>query len=246
PESDRPKFMKWFSGMSRVRSAAGIFKLLPMMNRTIKYLQDQFVQVRKNPRPGLITSLVEAEAEGDRLQQDELLSTALLLLLAGHETTLHLLSNSLLTLLQLEDEKLALMTNWAQADATIDEILRWTSVVHIAKPRFVTRDRKFHGQMLNRGETIIPCLGSANFDPEVFTAPTEFQRNRTPNRHMTFGNGPHVCLGMSLARAETRIALQAIFEKWPQLVADFRLSQPDFGRRIGMRTLNTLMLKRNA
>ncbi len=245
PESDRPKFMNWFSGMSRVRSATGILKLLPMMNRTLNYLEEQFALVRKHPRPGLITSLVEAEAEGERLQKDELLSTALLLLLAGHETTLHLLSNSLLTLLQLEDEKVALTRDWSQAPATIDEILRWTSVIHVAKPRFVNRDREFHGQRLSRGEIIIPCLGSANFDPQEFVEPTQFQRNRSPNRHMTFGSGPHVCLGMNLALTEARIALRAIFEKWPHLDIAFNLEKPDFGRRIGMRTLNTLLLNPN-
>ncbi len=85
------------------------------MNRTLNYLEEQFALVRNHPRLGLHTSLVEAEAEGEQLQKNELLSTALLLLMAGHESTLHLLSNNLLPLLQSEDEKVALTKDWSQA-----------------------------------------------------------------------------------------------------------------------------------
>ena len=203
------------------------------MNRTLNYLEEQFALVRNHPRLGLHTSLVEAEAKGEQLQKNELLSTALLLLMAGHETTLHLLSNNLLPLLPLEDERVALTKDWSQAPATIDEILRWTSVIHVAKPRFVNRDREFHGQRLNRGEIIISCLVSANFDPRDFVEQTQFQPNRSSNRHM------------KLALTEARLAARAIFEKWPQLNVAFNLQKPDFGRRIGMRTLNTLLLNPN-
>jgi cytochrome P450 len=243
PESDRSTFMSWFSGMSQVRSSRDIFRLLPMMRRTMKYLESRFQTVRRNGQPGLIRDLVQVEADGHRLSRDELLSTAMLLLLAGHETTVHLISNSLLTLLQFDDARRDLLDDWSMADSAIDEILRWTAVVHITKPRFVARDMEFYGQSLSRGELIIPVIGCANFDPAEFHDPDQFLIRRSPNRHLTFGNGPHVCLGMKLAKAETRIVLQEIFDRWPGLSPAFDLRRPPFGKRIGMRTLDHLPLR---
>lgn len=240
PDGDRPDFMKWFSGMSRVRSLAGLFRLIPMMRRTLRYLESHIASCNPENSPGLLSLLARTENQETGLTRDEIISTSLLLLLAGHETTTHLLSNCLLTLLQRPGIGERLKGDAPQTNAFIDEVLRWAAIIHIAKPRFVTQDLNFHGVALKRGEVIVPCLGSANFDPEVFSEPQEFRLDRTPNPHMTFGNGPHVCLGMTLAKAETRIAIQQILERWPILKPGFPIERPDFGRRIGMRTLNTL------
>ena len=242
PESDRARFSRWFSGMSNIKSFVDIFRMVPMMRRTMKYLEAQFEEVRLHPRSGLITALVQAETDGDRLSKDELLSTVMILLLAGHETTVHLISNSIVTLLQFDQAKSDLLSDWSLADGAIDEVLRWCSTVHIAKPRFVAHDMDFFGQSLKRGDRIVPIVGCANFDPTEFENPAEFQIRRSPNRHMTFGNGPHVCIGMVLAKAETRIALRQLFTRWPDLRPAFDPGRPDWGKRIGMRTLNSLNL----
>ena len=242
PETDRAKFSKWFSGMSRLGSIVDILRLLPMMKKTMNYLEEQFEEVRKQPRPGLMSALVQAEENGDQLNRDELVSTVMILLLAGHETTVHLLSNSLLTLLQFPQTKTSLVDDWSNCDATIDEVLRWCAIIHITKPRFVARDMDFHNQRLVRGEMIVPLIGCANFDPAEFDNPAEFRIDRKPNRHMTFGNGPHVCIGMKLAKAETNIALKQLLHRWPNLNAAFDVSQPQFARRLGMRALKTLPL----
>lgn len=243
PSSDREKFSRWFAGFSNVSSFADVLRMLPRLRKTMKYLEGQFEIVRKHPRDGLITALVQAEENGDRLDKDELLSTVMLLLLAGHETTVHLISNSLLTLLQFGDSRQKLLNDWSLCDSAIDEVLRWCCIVQITKPRFVARDQELLGAKLQRGELIVPLLGCANFDPAEFDEPEKFLIDRSPNRHMTFGNGPHVCLGMKLAKAETRIAMQQIFQRWPDLAAGFDLQNPDFGKRLGMRTLTSLNLK---
>ena len=103
PDEDRPKFKKWFSAFANIGSMWGIFRAVPGLRKTMKYLSKQFEIVRKQPRDGLITALVQAEQDGEQLTDDELLSMAMLLLLAGHETTVHLISSSILTLLQKDD-----------------------------------------------------------------------------------------------------------------------------------------------
>jgi len=243
PSEDRPKFKKWFASFANIKSAWGIFRVVPGLRKTVKYLRGQFEQVRKEPRTGLITALVEAEQAGDRLSDDELQSMVMLLLLAGHETTVHLVSNSILTLLQLPEVKRSLLDDWSKVESAVEEMLRYNSPAQFAKPRFVTADIEFHGQRLRRGELVMPVLAAANYDPVRFDNPTEFNIDRPKNYHLGFGAGPHVCLGLKLARAETQIVLERQLTRWPNLQPSFESSGPDWSRRIGMRSLNTLTVK---
>lgn len=240
PMEDRAKFRKWFSNFANMTSFAQIFRLVPGLTRTQNYLKKQFGEVRKNPRPGLMSELVMAEADGDRLNDEELLSMVMLLLLAGHETTVHLLSSSILSVLQIPALRQTLMNDGSKMDSVIDELLRYNSSAQFAKPRFVTEDTEFHGQQLKRGESIMPVLACANYDPAKFENPNEFQIDRPANHHLTFGFGPHVCLGLKLAKQETHVVLERMFTRWPHLKADFDLSKPDWSGRLGMRSLSTL------
>ena len=232
--------MKWFEGFSNVGSLTDIFRMVPGIRRTQKYLEQQFEIVRENPREGLISALVQAEVDGQKLSHDELLSMATFLLLAGHETTVHLISNAVLALLELPNVRAQLTGDWSLTDSAVEEFLRYCSPIHVSKPRLVVQDMDFHGQSLKRGQMIIAVLASANYDPAEFDRPHEFVIDRAPNRHLSFGSGPHVCLGLTLARAETRIALQQLFERWPNLRPAFDLQQPDWARRLGMRAMKTL------
>jgi cytochrome P450 len=243
PGEDRPKFKKWFSSFANIKSILGIVKIVPALRRTLKYLRGQFEKVRQDPTTGLITALVEAEQAGDRLSDDELQSMVMLLLLAGHETTVHLVSNSILTMLQLPDVKQALLDDWSKIDAAMEEMLRYNSPAQFSKPRFVTEDTEFHGQFLNRGEVVMPIIGSANCDPARFENPTEFRIDRPNNFHMGFGAGPHVCIALKLARTEAQVVLERLFTRWPNLEPVFEPSNPDWSKRIGMRALKTLKVK---
>lgn len=243
PAEDYPKFKKWFSSFANIKSMWGIFKVVPGMRRTLKYLRGQFEEVRREPREGLITALVEAEQAGDRLSNNELQSMVMLLLLAGHETTVHLISNSILTVLQLPDVRRSLLEDWSRVEPAVEEILRYNSPAQFAKPRFVTEDVEFHGRRLTRGEAVMPVLAAANCDPARFDNPYEFQIDRPQNYHLGFGAGPHVCLGLKLARAESQIVLERLFHRWPHLQPAFDPAEPDWSRRIGMRSLNTLKVK---
>jgi len=164
-------------------------------------------------------------------------------LLAGHETTVHLVSNSILTVLQLPKVRRTLLDDWTKVESAVEEMLRYNSPAQFGKPRFVTRDTEFHGQRLSRGEVVMPVLASANYDPARFENPTEFQVDRPKNYHLGFGAGPHVCLGLKLARAETQVVLERLFTRWPNLQPAFEPSSPDWSKRLGMRSLNTLTVK---
>ena len=245
PLADRPKFRQWFSSFANIRSFWGIVKVVPGLRKTVRYLRGQFEEVKRQPRAGLMTALVEAEQEGDRLSENELIAMVMLLLLAGHETTVHLLSNSVLTVLQLDEVRHELLEDWSKVEPAVEEMLRYNSPAQFAKPRFLTVDTEFHGQQLRRGESVMPVLASANYDPQRFENPHMFQIDRPRNYHLGFGAGPHVCLGLKLARAETQIVLQRMFTRWPELTAAFDPGAPDWSKRIGMRSLNTLTVARS-
>jgi cytochrome P450 len=237
PLEDRPKFSKWFAPLSTVSSILGVFRISSGIKAIIKYLKQEFDEVRQNPRPGLITQLVQAELEGDRLNEEELLSMVFVLLVAGHETTTHLISNLVLTMLQHPQTKDEILANQELIAPAIDETLRYCSPIQVGKPRYLARDTEFGGQQLITGQMITPLLACANYDPARFENPEQFNIHRERNYHMTFGSGPHVCLGMKLAKSETTNAVNSLFQRYPQLSADFDTSNPNWGKRIGMRNL---------
>lgn len=242
PPADRPSFKKWFSAMSNVSSLIDIYRVIPGFTKVLKYLDKQFVKVKKNPRPGLISELVQIQLGGDRLTHDELKSMVFLLLVAGHETTVHLISNSVLALLDHPDQLNWLKSDWKLSSGAVDEVLRYTSPVQISKPRFVSRDTEFYGCQLKRGELITAVLAASNMDAEKFDNPNSFDILRFPNPHMTFGAGVHICLGLKLAKVETEIALQRLFTRFPTLsIAD--TSKVVIGKRLGMRTIKNLPLR---
>ena len=243
PFADREKFMKWFEPFSTISSVFGIFKLVPALRKTMRYLREQFKEVQKNPRPGLMNALVEAEHEGDKLDDEELLAMVFLLLVAGHETTVHLLTTGLLSLFQFPDQKDRLLHDWSLGDLAVDEMLRYNSPVQYSKPRFVTKDIKFHGAELKQKQLVMAVLAAANMDPNKFDNPTTFDITRKPNYHMTFGSGPHVCLGMKLARSETIVGFKALFDMFPGLEPQFDVNNPHWNSRMGTRGLRTMEFK---
>ncbi|MEM7457226.1 MAG: cytochrome P450 [Planctomycetota bacterium] len=245
PMEDRPKFQQWFAPISKVKNIFGIFRMTSGLKKLSSYLKEQFKLVRDNPREGLITELVHAEEDSERLTEDELLSMIFLLLAAGHETTVHLITNLLHCLLCHPESRSALLSDWTRIDGAIDETLRYASPVQFTKPRFISADMTFHGVELKQKEMIIPIIAAANCDPARFDDPLRFDIERQQNYHMTFGSGPHTCLGMKLARTEAREAMRTLFERWPDLEAAFDLSRPDWSKRIGTRGFNSFLIRTN-
>ncbi len=243
PAEDRPKFERWFKGFAEVRSGWGLVRMIPSLMKLLRYLDQQFKQVRRQPRAGLMTTLVQMEADGDQLNHDELVSIVFLLLVAGHETTVHLLSTSIYSLLTHPEQLAQLQQDWTLAPSAVEETLRFNSPVQMSKPRFVLKSGEFHGVQLQRGDYILAMLGAANADPAKFDRPEQFDIRRAPNPHLAFGSGIHVCLGLKLAKAETEIALQHLFTRYPAL----RLAVPPvdvpWASRVGMRCIKQLSVQ---
>jgi cytochrome P450 len=217
PDEDRPKFTRWVKALFRSVSLFGMLRALPRIFRLLKYFRRHFEQCRQQPRPGLMTALVQAEQDGDQLSEDELLAMAFLLLFAGFETTVHLLSGGTLALLKAPEQKERLLNDWSLLPPAVEELLRFVSPVQMSERRYVIRDREFHGQSLRRGDNIVAWLGAANADPARFPEPEKLDLARSPNPHVSFGSGMHFCLGAQLARVEAQVGFERLFTRYPRL-----------------------------
>jgi len=221
PAEDRQFFKKWaddilaFQGVNRPelavleRSQRGLVEIRA-------YLTDLITDRRRNPRNDLMSLMLAAEADGERLNEAELLATCVTLLIAGHETTLSLIGNGLLTLLQHPDQLQQLRQDPALMPAAIEEMLRYESPVS-RQPRFIKQDVTLGGQQLRQGQMAFQFLNAANRDPAYFADPDRFDLRRKNNRHLAFGNGIHFCIGAPLSRIEGPIAIAAVLQRIPTL-----------------------------
>ena len=170
---------------------------------------------RANPRDDLMTALVEAEIDGERLDNAELNLFFISLIVAGNETTRNLINLSLLALLDHPDQAQRLRDDPSLWDTAVEEMLRWGTSIHNFR-RTATKDTELGGVQIKAGDKVVIYYASANRDEEVFEDPHRFDVGRTPNDHVTFGGGGvHYCLGASLARAEIRATMREIVEQLP-------------------------------
>lgn len=243
PEEDRPRFTRFADRLTKASTLPGLLSAVPGVWRLLRYLREQLRECRRRPRPGLISALVEAEHEGERLSEDELLSMSFLLLFAGHETTVHLITMGVITLLEHPDQRRRLEADWSLAPTAADEALRYTSPIQFTKPRYAKRDLEFFGRRIQRGAPCLALLASANHDPQAFENPEEFDVARRPNRHVGFGAGIHTCLGMQLARAETATAFELFFRQFPQVELATHVSELTWIGRPGIRSVAAAPLR---
>ncbi len=172
---------------------------------------------RKNPRDDLMTALVEAELDGERLDNTELNLFFITLVVAGNETTRNLINHSLLALVEHPDQAQRLREDPGLWDTAVDEMLRWGSSIHNFR-RTATVDTTLHGVDIAAGDKVVMYYASANRDEDVFENPHTFDVGRTPNDHVTFGGGGvHYCLGASLARAEIAATMRQVVERLPDI-----------------------------
>jgi pimeloyl-[acyl-carrier protein] synthase len=219
PETDLPKFQKQ-SELLLGMSAIGDDELMQAGTLANDELIDYFKEVieakRANPDQALISRLIAAEEEGDRLTAEEMHSTCVLLLIAGHETTTRLIGNGMYLLLQHPEQLEKLRENPGLAENAIEEMLRYEPPVQLM-PRFAQEDTIFHGKKIKKNQLIVPMIGSANRDPKANDNPNVFDITRKDIKHVSFGYGIHLCLGMSLARIEGRVAINMLLERFPDM-----------------------------
>ena len=168
---------------------------------------------RAEPQRDLLSELVHVEEEGDRLTEDELVATCVLLLFAGHETTTHHISNGLAALLRFPGELEKLRANPTLAPAAVEELLRYDGPIG-AQVRIVQEPQTFHGHEFKPGDRVFLMMNSANRDPRAYDDPDRVDLARHGPPHLTFGFGAHICLGFPLARLEGQIALPALLARW--------------------------------
>jgi len=218
PEEMGPDLLRWSNAMVGMYMAG---RTREMEDRAVRATEDfvafmrGYVDARRNdPRDDLITSLIAAEMDGDRLTTDELITTCILLLNAGHEATVHSIGNGVKTLLETATPPAALSPD--RIEATVEELLRYDPPLHLFT-RWAYEEVEVMGHTFRRGEQVGLLLAAANRDPAAWERPDLFNPQRTERPNLSFGAGLHFCVGAPLARLELQIALPILFQKLPNL-----------------------------
>jgi cytochrome P450 len=239
PAADRDRFKHWSDDVAILLGGdlAGLPE--PVLRRAAAargeladYFRAAVARCRQRPGDDLLTALVRAEEGGGRLSEDELYSTAILLLIAGNETTTNLIGNGLLALLRHPEQQRRVWDDETLLPATVEEMLRYDSPVQMTT-RLARADLEVRGTTVPAGQWLYLVLGAANRDPAQFPEPDRFDVGRADNRHLSFGAGPHFCLGAPLARLEARLALGALRRRFPglRLAGDAVEHRPNFNLR---------------
>lgn len=211
PVEDRHRFHRWTRAIVSVESAGiRMVRALPSVVAFVAYLRELIAERRRDPRDDLVGALVRAEEAGDRLTEDELVAMLFLLLVAGHETTVNLIGNGTLALLDHPAALEALRADPALVADAVEEMLRYDGPLLTATERWASERMELGGATIEKGDLLLAGLASANRDPRKFEAPDRFDIRRRPNPHLSFGKGVHFCLGAPLARLEGRIAFETL------------------------------------
>lgn len=244
PISDRHLFENWSEallGLSEISNPDAIHKAAEANAQMRKYLS-ALVKTKKhsnNEEQNFISMLIAAEEDGERLSMEELYSSCVLLLIAGHETTTRLIGNCLYLLLH-HPEQMALARSDEKALANaFEESLRYEPPVQLVI-RFVNEDMNFEGHDFKKGEMLLLAIAGANRDPSANENPNVFNIQREKVNHLSFGHGIHLCLGMSLARLEAKVVFTKLFERYPNLSY---VDTPNWGTNDFFRGPNTLLVK---
>jgi cytochrome P450 len=243
PASDRRAVKTWadellgFQGVNKPSESALAVGQDALVN-VRQYLRDIIEERRRKPEDDLLSHLVAAETEGEKLSETELVYTCTTLLVAGHETTTSLIGNGLYTILHHPDQWMLLRENPSLLGSAVEEMLRYESPI-ARQPRLVKQDTELGGKRILAGQVVFQMLNAANRDPAYFADPDLFDIRRQPNRHMAFGMGIHFCVGALLARTEGQIVFRTLLERMPQLqLAD---EKPDWDlRKPAARMLHSL------
>jgi cytochrome P450 len=215
PAADREQFRNWTSDM------IGTDYELKMkgFGKMGAYFDGIIAEHMRTPKEDLISELLAAQIGGERLSKQDVVGTCLLLLVAGHETTATLIGNALWCFDEYPEARAEVLTRPEILPTAIEEVLRFRSVLHWF-PRVVRRDTQFLGHDLQEGDLLLPVFAAANRDGSQFPDPDRFDIRRSPNRHLGFGHGIHLCLGASLARLEAKVALGELLRRFPQMRRD--------------------------
>lgn len=229
PERDNHRFRAWTKNLFSITEGNPLLKM-PGVLRFLRYLRRLIADRAAHPTDDLLSALAGAREHDDRLTADEILNTVVLLLTAGHETTVNLIGTGTLALLSHPDQLARLRDDPATTGAdgpsilptAVEELLRYVVPAETATERFAREDLEIAGTPIPQGSLVLAVIAAANRDPARFTDPDALDLTRTPNRHLSFGQGVHYCLGAPLARLEAGVALPTLLRRAP----DLRLAVP--------------------
>jgi cytochrome P450 PksS len=242
PARDHHRFHQWSSAIVASTATPNNLRVLPAVWKFVRYIRGLIALKRTQPQDDLTTALVQVEEAGERLRERELVAMIFLLVIAGHETTVNLIGNAVLALLQFPDQRERLRGDPSLDALAVEELLRFHSPVEVTTERYARQDLHIAGIRIPRGALVYGVLSSANRDETQFPRADQLDLGREKNRHLAFGQGIHYCLGAPLARLEGQIALRRLLESAPGI----RLAVPESALRwrkgLNLRGLESLRL----
>ncbi len=240
PLDDQPRFHRWtktllYSGlMEEAQIAALEFTM---------YIHEMIEERQENPREDLISGLVSVEEDGETLNREELISMIFLLLVAGHETTVNLIGNGTLALMQHRDQLDLLVQHPEHIKTAIEELLRFNGPVETTTMRWALEDVEIAGITIPQGDIVLPSLIAANRDPAKFENPNTLDITRDPNPHIAFGMGIHYCLGAPLARLEGAIAMNSFLQAYPNSELNTAVEDLQWSESLLLHGMKTLPIR---
>jgi cytochrome P450 len=218
PAQDHRRFTGWSNTiMASTASQWWMLKAIPSSLAFIQYIRKLVKLRRAEPQDDLLSALIQSKEAGDQLSENELVAMVFLLLVAGHETTVNLIGTGTLALLEHPAEMQKLRADPSLIRSAVEELLRYGSPVETATERYAREDVTIAGATIPRGALVFAALASANRDERQFPNPDIVDIERTPNRHLAFGQGIHYCVGAPLARLEGQVAINTLLRRFPDL-----------------------------
>lgn len=240
PVSDRERFQRWSAALVEFGGAWSVLRALPSGWALLRYIRRLTILRRRRPENDLISALVAAEEDGEKLSGQEVWAMVGLLLLAGYETTVNLIGNGTLALLKNPEQMNTLRGQPSLMPVAVEELLRYDGPLNWAPPRWTLGDITIRGVTIPKHAAVGLGLAAADRDPVQFDRPDELNLAREPNRHIAFGQGIHYCVGAPLARLEAQIAFTTLVRRFP----DLRLAVPPttlrWRRSVPLRGLESL------
>ncbi|SDE76350.1 Cytochrome P450 [Priestia aryabhattai B8W22] len=237
PSEDQLDFQRWSTALVDINDDSEYDKV---NMEFMAYLGKLTEQKRVSPGEDLMSYLIQAEEEGERLTVSELYGVVMLLIVAGHETTVNLIANGLLALLTHPEQLALLKADPSLVAQAIEELLRFNGPVEFSTDRWAKESFMFMGQQVAKGDHVIVSLASANHDPAAFENPNTLDITKEKSPHLAFSKGIHYCLGAPLARIEGEIAIQVLLEEYPSLTLAAELSELEWRQSFIIRGLKQL------
>jgi cytochrome P450 len=245
PAKDQEQFKHWSRNLAAVleptTNLANLFRAVKARQEFINYLRPLIEMRRKEPKDDLISSLVQVEEQGDKLSETEMFTNIMLLLAAGHETTVNLISNSMLALLTNPDQYDLLKSKPDLIGSAVEEFLRFDGPVQAVR-RIAMEDIILNDKTIKTGQNLMVLVGAADRDPKRFADPDKLDITRTNNKHLAFGFGIHHCVGYALATAEGQIAVDTLLKRLPNMKLAMDTKDLRWKRPFSLRGPQTLMV----